>query len=126
MCTGVLLSWQLTSETMRPSFVLSFVRFAVLLNTLVMPISGRRLCREYDCSSLNFGKATSSLLYTKNADKNHLFTFADYVQVENGEKRRKKLAVSRCDNRNEQTHIFCSCFIHLWNLLAVISSSMTV
>lgn len=61
------LRWQLTSETMRPSLVLSFVRLAVLLKTLLMPISGRRLWRGYDCSSLNFGKVTSSLLHINNA-----------------------------------------------------------
>lgn len=57
--------WQLTSDSLSPLSSLSFVKLDKLLKTLVMPISGRRLCREYDCSMLNLGILTSSFLQTK-------------------------------------------------------------
>lgn len=117
--------WQLTSETMSLSSMLSFVRLAVLLNTLLMPISGRRVCSGYDCSILNFGKATSSLLHMKDAIQTHLLI--QFVCKRKMEKKmHEKVAVSQRVNRNEHTHIFRRRLIHPRNLLAVISSSMTV
>lgn len=56
---------KLTSDTLRPSWLLSFVKLAELLKILDMPMSGKRLCREYDSSILNLGKLISSLLKKK-------------------------------------------------------------
>lgn len=53
---------KLTSDTLRPSSLLSLVKLAVLLKILAMPKSGRIFCSEYDDSILNLGKLTSRVL----------------------------------------------------------------
>lgn len=63
--TYVVTAWwigKLTSDTLMSLSLLSLVRFAEWLKILAMPMSGSRLCREYDCSILNLGMLTSSLL----------------------------------------------------------------
>ena len=53
---------KLTSVTLMLLFLDNLVRLAAVVKTVEIPISGRRRCREYDCSILNFGMCTSSLL----------------------------------------------------------------
>lgn len=51
-----------TSDTRRLFSLLSLVRFAEVLKMLAMPMSDRRVCREYDCTMLNLGRLISTLL----------------------------------------------------------------
>lgn len=150
-CNSMLTNLALTSDTLRPASLLIFVRLAELLKTLAMPIPGRILWRRYDCSILNLGMLTSSLLWTRHGQPcwvdsdmsryfqvccwmrlQHLskadviFALIAKIQQNTFNKIGEKLKNDNLTFFHIKTYVLYSFLTQLRNLSAEISSSITV